>query len=222
MKKLFLIYTQLTVYFEINFVEPLSGKRFYNLCSSLNSLILEFYLLYNFAYERDGWIFFIKEKNNIIQKLDGCIFEYTFYSFEDLIKLMRKIRRRVWTQLSYEKSCQFQAKAYDEQCTLISRLIPQHRAFLHTSIKICNRMKKQRLKLSLVNRATVLAPILTMPELMTLILKEIGWLTTPQFIDYYWKITQLIKQSVNESGLILENELETLITLELNNLDTKP
>jgi hypothetical protein len=182
---------------------------------------LEFYNLYNFNYCEDGWIFIIKEKSLYLSDSHWCIAEYNIQSFEVASKLMKRIRRRVWNQLRYEKSYLIQHKAYEDQCDRVLSLIPANPLFLHTSLKICNRMKKQRLTLSEANRASVKQPILTVADLMNLILYEIGWLTTPQFTDFYWKITLLKKKNEIKSGNILENESATLITLEPNNLNTK-
>lgn len=220
----YLLFTECCFYFTINFDSAIESKAFYSICSSLNSLILEIYFVYKLEYYKHGWIFFVKERgfNTFIKDKYYPLDEYHLASAKCLNVVMKNVRAQLTSQLRLEKSFQTHKLAYENQCKRVQQLIPSNKLFLHTSVKTCNRMKKQRLTISEQNRASLPIGIFNVADLFTLILRNLSWLTSRQSTDIYWKTTQSIVINENEFTDTSEKELVTSISIEINNLNTRP
>lgn len=162
------------IIFSIDFIEPLAGKQFYSLCSSLNTLLLDFYMLYDFQYEKHDWIFLMKGKNNICDENTNIAINFVVESFTKFSNILKDLRKDVWDKIRIEKSIQMHESGYNKQVKLVKRLVQQNPLFIHTSLKICNRMKKQRLKLCMMKRAKIKCNINDVYDLFFALVKKLS------------------------------------------------
>jgi len=219
LNKLFLIYTQLDECFEINLEEPMLGRQFFSFNSSFNVLQLDLHSVYKFTYEKDGWVFMIRHTYKHNKKV---IHKFVVKNYKELSMMMKSLRRELFQQIRNEQCFATSYLKYSMQVAAVEELLPKDRLFVHTSLRICNRMKRQRLNIAIKKRANLVPEISSMDDFFTKVLNHLGWLMSPSSIEKYWKITRSLVRNEDVFGRLLSEELVTSISLETNNLNIKP
>lgn len=134
-------------FIKVIFETEFTMKNFFTTVNCINSLQLDYNELY--LNDDNEWIMVMRPNYD---KVPGECIREIHIKTKDINRATASLNHKCKNQFKIEWSCIHQQIKYDSRVEYVKRLISTNKIFTHTSIKITNRTRKQRLKIALDRR----------------------------------------------------------------------